>query len=519
MKKTTKSVLSLLLLLTLLFASGCGMGGEFDYSSSNLLKYVDIKLSDFTGLTLEIEGTYPAITREDALRSFREERLFYATSSEKATDTYQNAPGYGDYAYIYYNLSATENGQSVASNLFSEDGAALVLIGYWEFPDLLDDYNPLFDNEAVSNALMSITPAARRYEGNVSEGDVLRVTYQAKRADGTVEAKQSRVRIDTKEPDAYRSRFGEAFFDALLTHAIGEEYTVESERARTDSEGNSSTERVTYTVKIEYVAEETLSRIAVELPEDAFGEDYRDELQALNGTRVYLDVCIDRYQDFAVSELDSDFLINVFEFKTDKTDPNEIVEAAIISMEQKLREEQEAAIKDEAMNVLLAELFGKTDRIKKLPSQPYQEHYDYIVNTTLAAYTEEKKTAEKEGTVFPYASIDAFAPVYLEYSRAEFATLADYAEDTAKQTTENRVCLFAMAQLADCRLTKKEIEELYADYINAILEAYPDMTAQAVVEALGGEEEVLWYVTLKVTNGKLTDYIYENNTWIIDRGQ
>ena len=158
--------------------SSCGSTDYF-YCNANLDRYVSLPADEVLGLTLDLPLPYDAYTEEDARRELEHQRLIYATykPGSAAEDAHLSAPGYGDTAYVYFELAKDAAfSDIVTSNLYSEEGAREVLIGYWQFKEDLDKYLALFDNEAVSNLLTTLTPSTRRTDGLVMAGDVVRVS-------------------------------------------------------------------------------------------------------------------------------------------------------------------------------------------------------------------------------------------------------------------------------------------------------------------------------------------------------
>ena len=154
----------LLLLSTVLGMTACG-NTDYFYCNANMARYVELSADEVLGLALELELPFDEHTKEEALRELEHQRLIYATYDPKtdAADAYKGNPGYGDTAYIFFELAEDAAFSNiVTSNLYSSEGARSVLIGYWQFKEDLDDYLALFDNEIVSDALMTASPLTPR---------------------------------------------------------------------------------------------------------------------------------------------------------------------------------------------------------------------------------------------------------------------------------------------------------------------------------------------------------------------
>ena len=521
MKKTFSVALALVLVFCSLSFVGCKprKTDYFNYNTSDLTKYVSLDLSEFSGRTVALEGI-KKITREDALREFRYERLFRATYDDELDgDVYTKKPGWGDYAQIYYDLTATPGGQSIASNLFNA-GSETVMIGYWEFygrEDLTEVFrgsNGLFYNETLSDGLMNIMPASRRTSGNVSERDVLRVSFTIKKEDGTKLLTKKNLRIDTAYFEDYEAVYGTDFVDALFSHAVGSTYSVNGTYKYTDEAGKEAEIPVVYEdVKIMYVAQESYTQLAIPLAADAFDETYGENFRALNGKTVYLNVCIDYFIDYDVPEFDLAFLLNEYGYvpPKDMSETDDIMEAALLSMQEELVKEQKTVLRDYLYNTLYSD-----SRIKMIPEEPVDKHKAYIVNSITSAFESAKREALANGETYRYTDINVYAADYVGYSLSDYPTLEMYAKETAVMTVKERLFIFAMAQLADCRLPLDELDQLYEEYFLELQQRFPSFSSEEILEKFDGEEGLRWYINWTCTIGYLTDYIYENNTWVYE---
>ena len=536
MKRLLSFFMVLAILFTTLLTAGCA--GRFEnYCDSNLAKYVKFSASDMKGKTLLLSGIYPEVTREDALHELDFYRLVHADAEKgEVYDVYSKAPGLWDQAYIYYDLTLTENGESIASNLYSEEGTQLASTGYWMFEDKLSSYiekdglyHPIFTSKTLSDAMMETLPAGRTYfaDGEAfshTEGAILYIDYQLSYDKSNMAPKSaSDLRIDTSMRDFYVAKYGEAFFNALLDpeNKYGKNFEVKT--TVKDSLGNDVS--ATYTVKVKYVSEESFKTVSVALPENAFDETYSDTLQALNGKTVYLHFVIHHFTDFVVSDLNGDFVINQLGYVPTKEEDNEekVIEGAVSFMLKKLEDERTQLIKDEAIMVFL-ETYYKPELVKRLPKKLYNEQYDFIVSTIESAYIKALNEAAAKGEEFPYKSVHEFAADYTtpKYSLEEFPTLQSYADTVATETASYRLFVMAMAQLADVRMSYVELRQEY-DYVYSVeadrfksqygREGAPEEVIALVTNGqCATEEEFEWYILWTITYGALTDYIYENNT-------
>ncbi len=533
MKKVLSLFLALAILALTLMTAGCARDFE-DYLEADLRRFVAFRLEDFTGKTIKIEGTFESFSREDAIHEIRYEQLiasYYDT--KKDVDTYVGKPGYGDVVYIYYSLSATEGGETIASNMNNTEGVQAVNIGYWEFPEknVGVDGKPLFlalfCNKQLSDAIMTMTPAERTYSSenapaSAKEGDVLRVTFEMHKKDDSLYADNYNfLRIDTSDKQSVIKRYGEAFYNALFHAPIGEKQTV------TGLIKNDKGEDVEVSYKnmvVNHVAKETYTTVKIDLPEDAFAKgEYSETLVALNGKSAYLSVCIDNYINYTVPQLNGDFVKNDCGYKTDETDSDKVVEEYIQYKLDPREKEHEELVKQVGMETFMAEFYN-SELVKRIAKSPYEKHYNYIIDEVTAQYEAARLEAAEKNEPFGYASVDTYAPIVLEYSVSEYPTLVAYAEEIAHETTAYRTVVFAMAQMAGVRMTpsdlKAERDSMLAYYVEYFQELYPDVaiTEQMIVEdyfagKYGSEENWVWSINWSITYGELTDYIYEHNTW------
>ena len=165
-----KRIFAVFLSLSLLLLSACS-SEAFSYITSDITEYYDLALSEITGKTYSADLP-ERITEEDARRKLHYLQMYHATVKNK--DAYEGSPAFADQAFIYFDVGLSPEGDGVVSNFFSEDGAYGAVIGIWEFPDeKLEQFNPLLDNKAVSDALTETLPVPRVKEGTVEAGDVV----------------------------------------------------------------------------------------------------------------------------------------------------------------------------------------------------------------------------------------------------------------------------------------------------------------------------------------------------------
>lgn len=527
MKKIVSAFFATLLLFSVLLSASCSVGRtsngihivrdrRFSFNDSDLSKYVALSLEDITGLDVDIDVENITIDRAAVEKEFRYLRLYNANCEELRKDTYLGNPEWGDQVYLFYDLSKTEGGESVGSNLFSSESRKTVSIGFYEFSDRMMNFHPLFDNEQVSAALLNVTPAERKTSGVVIEGDSLRVSFTAKFKDGSVYKQGAYARVDTKSifsDSYYEDLYGIDFVDALFEHNIGEKYTFDTVLDVTDDKGNVTEKEVTYEVKIDYAVKESFTTIAVDLPAGAFDETYSQELRALNGTRVYLSVTVDAFADYNVSEFDVNFITQYLGLMPKENETiDAFYERAYEAQRLALEEERKKEVSEKMLAYFAQHVFTQ-DRIKKIPEAPYREHINVILNTLESAYNFERETALKSGQKFSYASIEEYAREYLNYTSKDFPSLQAYAEQTALETLTDRLFIFRVIELSGDRLSTAEVNKERDDYLEVLKQQFPDYTETEILQKFEEDGGFDWYVNYTIALGYFTDYIYNNNSY------
>lgn len=500
-----KRICSLFLTLALALSVAGGLSSCFSdpapnvfYLKEDLSRYVSLSLSDFSGRTVTLEDFEP-LTDKD-IRERRLHERYRDVSDESTADVYESSPAFGDNAYIYYELYAAEEdigdtSKRVATNLRADAGPLRVDVGYWEFPDNAVDYTPLFYNEALSDALQTMTPIARRTSGTVGATDILRVTFRGVAEDGKTYDSANRLRIDMADPTEDTRFLVAALLDAEIGQTILFEHTLTVADASVD---------LTYSATVDYAATEDFTSVAVDLPEDTFDADSREELRRLNGTTAYLNVAIDYYQDYDVPEVTAEYL----------------------------EKEQQASMKNAGRTLVLDEVFAKKDLIKKLPKTVVQDYVDQTVAAIEKEYWEAKQGSGNHlpvPTDFPYTSPYEYAIAVGYFYPGQFASLREYAEYAAQDVILYRVAVFYMLDLAGIRPTEKEmrtetdkylenlVETEYASLVQEAAGGTPDLTRdelrEEILDAYDGYDGIFWAVEWTVATGLLEDYIRANNTW------
>lgn len=552
-----KRIVAFFLCVLLLCMPACSRKKKgFDYLTSDILSdYYSLSLAEITGGSYAIDLPTP-MTEEEARRELRRMQLVHSSydDPETAIDCYKNMPAYGDQAMIYYDVRLSENGESVLSNIFAESGALGVYIGYWEFPQFINDYNILFHSEKFSDALQQTMPSARTFGGNVVSGDIIVIDVDCMNASGGLEKGYSEVRIDTASLSLYESFLPTELLSTLVGRELGKEFSVSRTYVPT---GASDPVTLTYNCVVTHKVTEEYRCVTVDVPAGNFSTEYSEALQSLNGKTAYVYYTIARYVDFAVPALDRSFLVDTLGLSTDETDPDLLVAAAIKQIlyqnEQKqLYNEICSRVTDVILDKLLA-----TDRVIKYPESVLDAEYEALVNEVTKAYEKDRAKAEAEGKTFAYSNIDAYAAYYYSYDPALYGSMKAFCEDEAKYQIKLRLTIFAMAQAAGIRYTEEKADEIFAVYMEQQIKSFTDqgvslteeerrmiygsatasngskiyqefvrlaikfyatyqsvnLTQEDIASQFGTEADLRFRAVFRVAQMEVMEYVYRNNTW------
>lgn len=553
-----KRVVAFVLCVLLLCMPACSRKKKtFDYLTSDILSdYYSLSLSEITGGSYAID--IPAsMTEEEARRELRRMQLIHSTYDDPktATDCYQAMPAYGDQAMIYYDVRLSENGESVISNLFAESGALGVYIGYWEFPEFINDYNILFHSQQFSDALASTMPAARTFEGTVASGDVIVIDVDRMDASGALEKGYSEVRVDTASLSLYESFLPKELLSTLVGREFGKEFSVTRTYVPT---GATEAVTVSYNCVVTHKVTEEYRCVKVDVPADNFNSEYSEAMQSLNGKTAYVYYTMARYIDFAVPALDRSFLVDTLGLPSDETDPDLLVAAAVRQIlyqnEQKqLYNEICSRVTDVILDKLLA-----TERVIEYPDSVLTAEYDALVDEVTRAYQTDKAKAESEGKIFAYSGIDAYAASYYSYDPAVYGSMKAYCEDEARYQIKLRLTIFAMAQAAGIHYSEAKVEEIFTVYMEQQIKSFTDqgisltederrmiygstsasegskmyqefvrlaikfyasyqgvnLTQQDIASQFGTEANLRFRAVFRVAQMEVMEYVYRNNTWV-----
>lgn len=550
-----KRIVALFLCAVTLLLSACA-GDDFDYVTSDMTDYYDLDLSELIGGTYDLDIP-DEITEEDAWRELRRLQLYYAAHGGGASlDIYTGSPEFGDEAHIYFDIALSPDGESLVSNLFSPDGSRGVTIGLWEFPEeMVETYNPILDGKVLSEALLSTLPATRVKEGAVERGDVIVLDYDVLDKDNVRTESKTEVRIDTSTLYLYENHLPGAVLEALVGKTVGEEFSVS--HTFTPKEGAEAVTE-TYRCIVTHKVEETFSTVAVDVPADAFDEEYSDVMRSLNGKTVYVRYVLARYVDYTVPVLGNKFYIETLGLVTDETDPDKVQEAAIAQIVyQKQQTRLLNVIYPRVTDVIFDKLFARTDRVKTFPETVLKAEYDALYEEVSEAYEEAKTAAADKGEKFKYDTLDAFSAWYYDYDPALFSSAKAFCEDEAKYQITLRLAIFTIAQLADVRYTSEEAdsalatyldyqmtyftsrgvslteEELkllhgkgdasegtkkYAEYVKLTIKFYQTyqgvtIAEEDVIKEYGTKDQILFRAVFQAMQIEVMEYLYENNTW------
>ena len=520
-----KRALSALLLLALCFSLfSCG-ARDVDFASDSMKPYIRFKLSDLIGGSYTLTDNYGDLDAAAAERKFRDDRLNAATPLERKD---QGSPAFGDAANLYYEIALTENGEGAFSNLYTDEGAQNLFIGYWEFLDGLpeDEYLPIFYNQALTEYVDNMTVIPHITEGVVEEGDKVRITYvrydKNKMAVGTA----TNLRFDTAFPALYEEMGYPSFLlDSFVGKELGEEYEISGIETVKNQDGTTTEETFYYSVKPVYKVEETFETVAITVPDDAYAAEDGEALVALNGKTVYFRLMLESYYAFNTPDLSDEFLYSTYGFVTGEGDPVKRLEVATEKYIALAKERKEADLKSQALSQVMSKLLDNNG-VRKYPKAKYNAYYEQIMQTLRERYMEASADATKNGQDIGM-SFEEYSIYYLTYygyyDSEQFSSLDEYVAVQVESKLDARILLLGAAELADLRLSRKEYLALFEEELQRSLEheiALGNTTAtrEDLIASAGGEEEALMVTVLAYAEKAVADFIYANNTWTVTDG-
>lgn len=516
-----KRALSLFLLLSLclsLFA--CGKNDDVDFVSDRLKPYINFSLSDITGGSYTLQDQYGTPDAADVERKFRFDRLTAAMGYENGLRT-EGMPVFGDAAHLYYEIAF---GEKRYSNLYTGEGTQTLVLGYYEFLDDLnarDEYPAIFYNEALTDYVSQMTVPPRVTEGVVKQGDKVRISYERYNDKDILVGKAQNLRIDTDSLELYEE-IPTFLLESLVGKDLGAKYTVSGTETVTNEDGTTTTATFQYKVTPVCVVEERFDTVMITVPSDAYLPEDGEELVALNGKTVTFRIMLESFYQFDTPALNDAFLSKTYGFVTGEHKPDAILRVATQKYIEQTAVKREAALKSQALSTVMTKV-RENGGVKLRPDTQYRQYYNEFLSGLGERYKEAMEYAEKQGESFTM-SLEDYAIYYLTYyglyDSAVYASLEEYIDEQAKIKLDARILLMGAAELAGLRLKKDEYRTLFEEELQKQIDeqnasSETAVTREELIEAGGGEAEMLLSFVLTHAEEALTDYIYENNTWTV----
>ena len=520
-----KRILSLFLLFALclsLFA--CGKNDDLDFISDKLSPYINFDLSDITGGSYTLDDQYGTPTADKVERLFRKDRLSAAMGYENGLQAV-GSPVFGDAAHLYYEIALTEDGEGAFSNLYTGEGTQTLFLGYYEFLEELgarDEYPAIFYNKTLTEYVSQMTVIPHITEGIVEQGDKVRINYERYNDKDTLAGTAQNIRVDTNSFSLYTD-MPSFLLDSLIGKKLGEAYTVSGTETVTNEDGTETTATFKYKVTPVYCVEERYETVAVTVPTDAYLPEDGEAFVALNGKTVYFRIMLESFYQFNTPVLNDDFLNKTYGFVTGEIDPDAVLRVATQKYIEQTAEKREKALKGQALSLVMSKVYDEGG-VKYRPKTQYQAYYDEMLNSLSERYKEAKQYAEQQGEGFTM-SLEEYAIYYLTYygmyDAEAYASLQEYLDEQATRKLDARILLLGAAELAGLRLTPDECRQLFEEELQEALKeenasGETPATREELIEAAGGEAEVMLSIALEYAEEALTNYIYENNTWTIN---
>ncbi len=440
MKTTLRAAAAALLLsLTVGLFSSCAQrnGGSYTYMGEDLSPYLSLSLSDLSGLAVTVDKK-KTVSLADT-RDF----LFQQTGVEDYLTTYVDQPiKEGDRLYFAYRV--LYNGEDVPflTNYHDDRGTACV-VG--------DDKIFLAGTagEALWKGIIDASAKPEDYlldkrrTGEVVSGETVYVSYTAT-YDGTNEIyeKRSAIRLDTSVSD------GDYSF--LNQYVIGLEPGERVTRTQVFHDPVSN-RYISYTVTVLFrLAGETPIAVDVTLPADY---DKGGDLAYLGGKTVTFHIVPYRLERFQ-----PEFLADMQELLTEM-ESADYEEAIYAALETRVNSYAERIVDypEKALSAAKDEIYGYI-------RLGYEDYKAQVPDTKKSFSDYEKELFLQSGFLSADLAYESFAKdavrEYLVWFRAAQILGITLEEEKHQELYESYIA----SLIKDSSLTKKDVEELYADY-------------------------------------------------------
>ncbi len=430
--------------------SSCG--GDFDYLTSELGGYVYIAESDYKNYTVDIP--FVEVGDGDIARAIN--KLLVANKSEEAKyngGSIVSLPlTLGDVASIRYRgYTVDENGLQVelenASNL-DEDTESTLEIGSGAFISGFEE------------GLLGVVPKnVAKFEkittGNVKEGDVIYVSYDVFKSDGTVRSAEAE-RVDLANP-ATDKVYGNGFSAFFAGREIGKKI---SEQAILRVEGD-SIDTTYYNIKVEAVTRCESGAVKVQA---YFPADYSTE--ELRGLEVTFDVYVASAVIYDTPEWNDEFITETLKVTAEELadyDGETLTEKYEAKLRNELIEEAEETNND-LIEEKMWEIYHEKAEIKKLPEKRVDEVYDEY-------YTELLNQYSVYGAY--YSELDDFAAAYFGLSSG--ADWKAYMRSRAENVVSEQLIFYYIIRTEGLIPSDEEFKKIYDENIDDYMEYYEEL--------------------------------------------
>ncbi len=488
----------LLAAVMLVLFVGCGNEG-FDYTKSDLSKYITLNREQYIGQTVEIE--YPDVVDDAFIDAYVRENILipnkvnvYVTNRETKKD---------DIVGLYYRATTEKDGKTVEllTNITSANEAQYKI-----------GSNSLKFGEDFDKALVGLPMThtlTKKTTGEIKEGDTIYVAYSYRYAVVSADGKTSYKSISQTKPVCWNlsemkadAAYGEGFVDSLVGKSIGTTHVI---KAGFDANNDGTVDEVTFDLTVGFATEETPATFKVTYPDDA-------EVSEFKGKDVTFQVFVSGISATAKELLTEKIVTETIGYVAKEEDKGKVVEAYLRDLKKSLEESRAAAIKTEAVSVLWERL-AKEAKILDLPQAVLNYYYDMQYEEARAAFDKNKNNIDVQ-------SLDEFLRTY--YDMPKDKTYQVYFEEVAKEQAISQLIYYTIVRRENIEVTKEEYKKARPDYIAQMIYSqslnyyqtygqYVEFTESDIVSAYG-EEYIEASVRNSILTQKVEDFLYDNLT-------
>ncbi len=490
----------------LVSATGADVAYGSLYEQGSLKKYVSFGKNDFTGETINLSALYLAPYTLADMDGYLKE-LLLSKRTEVALGVKTGVIGYGDdvECYLLSAFTVDANGKytPVLTNAFAAANysAAYLTVGAGSsiFGMALDDAIIAFGVKPID------TYRALRYDGKLSGGEVIAVSYQAVKPQSYDPAKPDEAKWSTEVTASTAisdSQLGQARMDladilangsdnqkilanAIVANCKEIEEPFEFVLENYDSNGDKVNEKaVKYTVTVHYAADEKSKDVIFDIPEGHFKETdgATKEYLALNGKKVALRMIFSTMNDYEVPTPTAEFLKGLDEnFQTEATADADVLAAFKTYSLEKLNAEREKSVRTSYyseiyayfVSALYPSAFGAKDATtvdEAYPEGAYAEAYSRAYNEVSSSYYSSDASASMQ--LYDYVLYYVYKATGTQYEDANEAL-----NEVAQQYIAYDLFMYYVFDLANLRVKDELLEEKYGAYVESLIVSYSESDA------------------------------------------